>query len=338
MEQEKEAKSLLSREDIEMLESFDDGRAGYFYKMLGYLNDFISSGVKEGRFTEEEARADLQIALWYSFACNNLDEYFYYYQAAQFMPASEKNAAGCGTWYYRYSCALTYTGRLKDALRYAEKAAKEEPDYPWSYLQLGKLRSHFGDKEGALAAADKGLELVPGDHEFTVLRREIERGASLEEMLCHWIDPEFDAALQQETDPERPQKLQSISCVRIDPQGQADFAAIFGMELQELAQEGPYRCMYYSKDGQDVQVAFEMNEAGISKLGKKWLQQEKSLLESDEILQRRFKDGSTGGLTAALISLDYWTRLFYRIPGRDEYIQLLMDMDGNVLEEQGELH
>ena len=40
------------------------------------------------------------------------------------MAASEEwsaEAARCGMWYYRYSCALLYCGRLEEALAYAEK-------------------------------------------------------------------------------------------------------------------------------------------------------------------------------------------------------------------------
>ncbi|UQT48009.1 hypothetical protein M5E87_25240 [Flavonifractor plautii] len=46
-----------------------------------------------------------------------------------------------------------------------------EPDYVWGWLQLGKLRSHFGDTAGALAAVERGLDLEPGDYEFTTLAR-----------------------------------------------------------------------------------------------------------------------------------------------------------------------
>ncbi|MFR1803294.1 MAG: hypothetical protein ACLSWS_14820 [Faecalispora jeddahensis] len=32
------------------------------------------------------------------------------------------------TWYYRYSVALMYCGRLEEALEYAEQGAQQEPD------------------------------------------------------------------------------------------------------------------------------------------------------------------------------------------------------------------
>ena len=122
-----ETGSLLSAEDIETLESFDEGTTGYFEKMLGWLEDFIKSGVEEGRFSEKQAHQDLQIALWYAFACLNLDDYIHYYRAAEWMKDSEKNATGCATWYYRYSVALMYCGRLEEALEKLKAAILTGP-------------------------------------------------------------------------------------------------------------------------------------------------------------------------------------------------------------------
>ena len=145
---------VLSPQDVENLEAMSDGSTGYFYKMLDYLEKRVEDGVRRGRFSEEAAKADLETALWYSYACNNLDEYESYCRAAQWMAASEGSAeaARCGMWYYRYSCALLYCGRLEEALAYAEKGVAVEPDYVWGWLQLGKLRSHLGDTAGAPAA------------------------------------------------------------------------------------------------------------------------------------------------------------------------------------------
>ena len=47
---------LLNREDIETLQSFNTDGGGYFYKMLNYLQEFIENGIKENKFTLEEAR------------------------------------------------------------------------------------------------------------------------------------------------------------------------------------------------------------------------------------------------------------------------------------------
>ena len=98
-------KSLLTKEDIDILESWADG---YFYKIFYYLEDFVKKGIEQKLFTLEEAKEDLNIALWYAYAGNNIDIYEYYYKVINWMPYSEKNAKGSGAWYYRYSVALTY--------------------------------------------------------------------------------------------------------------------------------------------------------------------------------------------------------------------------------------
>ena len=104
--------TLLTAQDIEFLQSCEDDRSGYYYKMAGYLEDIVAKGVAEERFTREQVQTDLQFALWYAYACNNIDDYDYYYKTVQWLPASEPYANGCGAWYYRYSVAMMYCGRL----------------------------------------------------------------------------------------------------------------------------------------------------------------------------------------------------------------------------------
>ena len=64
---------LLTDEDVSALEAFDEGYEAYFGKMIDYLDKFVERGVKEGRFTEQQAAEDLELSLWYGFAYNNLD-------------------------------------------------------------------------------------------------------------------------------------------------------------------------------------------------------------------------------------------------------------------------
>ena len=65
--------SLLSPAAIKKMEAMDEGSMGYFYKMLAYLEQYIKNGIIKGNFTHKEAHADLDIALWYAYACNNVD-------------------------------------------------------------------------------------------------------------------------------------------------------------------------------------------------------------------------------------------------------------------------
>ena len=49
-------KSLLTKEDIDILESWTDG---YFYKIFYYLEDFVKKGIEQKLFTLKEAKEDL---------------------------------------------------------------------------------------------------------------------------------------------------------------------------------------------------------------------------------------------------------------------------------------
>ena len=324
----KETGSLLSAEDIETLASFDEGVSGYFGKMLRWLEDFIKSGVEEERFTEKQAHQDLQIALWYAFACLNLDDYIHYYQAAQWMKDSEKNAAGCATWYYRYSVALMYCGRLEEALEYAEQGAQEEPDYPWIWLQVGKLRAHFGDKSGALDAVKQGLKLEPGDYEFLTLQKEIHTGATLEQMEYHWINPDADQTLQQGLDKDADDKQRALACIRPDEAGLAEFYKLFCPERYGYEKNSPCCELQYPVKEQLVELSFRMNEAGLSKMGTDWLRQLKERLDSGKWLTHTPEGEPEGTLVAVFVDQTHRIILIYQQPGEDQYFQIFLNPDG----------
>ena len=320
--------SLLSAEDIETLESFDEGTSGYFWRMLQWLEDFIKNGVEEGRFTEKQAHQDLQIALWYAFACNNLDDYIHYYRAVEWMKDSEKNAAGCATWYYRYSVALMYCGRLEEALDCAEKGAREEPDYPWIWLQVGKLRAHFGDQAGALDAVKQGLKLEPGDYEFLTLKKEIKAGATLEQMEYHWIDPDSDQALQQGLGQDVDEKQRALACIRVDEVGLAEFYELFRPERYGYQKNAPCCEFQYPVKEHLVELSFRMNEAGLSKMGTDWLWWLKERLDSGEWLFHTPEGEPEGVLIAVFVEQTRRVSLVYQQPGEDQYFQIFLNPDG----------
>lgn len=323
-----ETGSLLSAEDIETLAAFDEGVSGYFGKMLGWLQDFIQNGVEEGRFSEKQAHQDLQIALWYAFACLNLDDYIHYYRAAEWMKDSEKNATGCATWYYRYSVALMYCGRLEEALEYAERGAKEEPDYPWIWLQVGKLRAHFGDKSGALDAVKQGLKLEPGDYEFLTLKKEIKAGATLEQMEYHWINPDADRTLQRGLDENADDKQRAIACIRVDEAGLAEFYELFHPERYNYEKNSPCCEFQYPVEEHLVELSFRMNEAGLSKMGTVWLRQLKERLDSGEWLTHTPEGEPEGILTGVFVDQTRRIGLVYQQPGDDQYFQIFLNPDG----------
>ncbi len=316
---------LLRDEDVAVLESLQEETSGYFEGMIEYLERFIESGIEEGRFSEEEARADLEIALWYAYACNNVDDYEHYYMTVQWMPSSQKNADGCGAWYYRYSCALMYCGRLQEALKYAEEGTRQQPEYPWSWLQTAKLKSHFGDRKGALASVERGLSLVPEDYEFLTLRREIQEGKSLAEMEYHYIDPDSDHMLQSGMAEDSAGKLQAISGILCDEEALKAIRRIF--DPDEWEADSPYCMCRFHIGGKELSGIFCMNEAALSKMNPDWLRDQKEKLASgDYFLLHRGKNSYV--LKAVVFGRDYSTELLYHDPEHDQSFQICVRRNG----------
>ena len=264
---------VLTAEDVAALEELCGDVSGYFYKMLDYMDQRVRDGVRRGEFTEEQALADLDLSLWYAYACNNIGDYDYYYKAAQWMPPSEPaaEAAKSGIWYYRYACALMYCGRLEEARHYAETGVALDPAYPWGWLEVGKLRAHFGDQAGALEAVARGLELVPGDYEFTTLLREILEGRTLEEMEFHWIDPGCDAVLQAGEDESETEKRQSIAGICCDPENLAAIKEV--LSPTEWEADAPYCTFQLPYQGASLTGRFFLNEAALSKFPLPWVRE-----------------------------------------------------------------
>lgn len=92
---------VLTAEDVAALEELCGDVSGYFYKMLDYLDQRGRDGVRQGEFTEEQARGDLDLALWYAYACNNIDDYDYIIKLPSGCPPRNRRrrrpGAGSGT-------------------------------------------------------------------------------------------------------------------------------------------------------------------------------------------------------------------------------------------------
>ena len=211
---------VLSPQDVENLEAMSDGSTGYFYKMLDYLEKRVEDGVRRGRFSRRRQRPTWRRPSGTPTPATTWTNMSRTAGRRSGWPrrrgARRPPAAACGTTATPAPAVLP--GRLEEALAYAEKGVAVEPDYVWGWLQLGKLRSHFGDTAGALAAVERGLALEPGDYEFTTLAREIREGRSLEEMEYHWIDPEQDRRLQagEAEEGEMADKRLAIACILCD--------------------------------------------------------------------------------------------------------------------------
>ena len=260
---------LLPEEVCE--EAMRAGQEGYFHRMRDIIMRHLSEGVQRGWFTQERAETDLETALLIDYDNGNIDEYLYYYDSVQRLRPLEEAAKGCGTWYYRYSVALMRVGQPEMAWHYAEQGAKEEPDYPWTWLQVAKLRSHFGLRQSALEAVEHGLRLEPGDYEFMVLKEEVERGATIEEMENHYIREEDDRLLREGKldEEEMRMKLEASDTIVCHKD---KLAAIKEMlRPRDWVADAPFCVCKIRYERKSVECVFEMNEAALSKMDIKWL-------------------------------------------------------------------
>ena len=321
---------ILTPEDVARFQSYVGEIDGRYHAMLNDLVGILNSGIREGRFTRRQAESDLDTALWYAYACLNIGDYEHYWQASKWMPSSEGSATGCATWFYRYSCALMYCGRLEDARDYAERGILEEPGYPWIWLQAAKMRAHFGDREGAMEAISNGLELVPDDYEFLTLAGEVEAGLDLDSFEYHWIDPGADAVLQSGEDPDAREKLDVISGILTDPEGAARFRSAFHPIDGTWEEDSPYCSFDTEVRGLRFGVLFRANIAAISKMDPGrlgWISSEmyEGRWNSYAAVMRRSDPlfNGDGKLVAVIVDRDSSVTLVYRLPnGRDAEVSL----------------
>lgn len=317
---------LLTDEDIAVLKSYDEGYEAYFGKMIAYLDAFVKNGVEQGRFTEKQAAEDLELALWYGFAYNNLDIYPAYYKSLETMKPSEKNAKGCGAWYYRYSVALMYCGKPEEAMQYAEKAVAEEPGYPWGWLQAAKLRYHFGNKKSALQAIEEGLKLAPDNYEFLTLRKEINLGYTLEQLEYHWIGPQQDKVLQAGLDKDADEKKRAIAGIIKDEAKLRDIKLLFTPETWEA--DCPYCTGLIELNMIKLQILFRMNEAALSKLNFNWLARQKDIIAEHYLL--RPCGENLCQLVLVIFNIDYSIGLLYFDPLTEKHYEIIVPKESGL--------
>lgn len=160
-----------------------------------YLDEIIKgleALQKENNYTDEEMENDLDVALWRAYVYNNMDSYEYYELSEKTLAKVKTEGVKSGVWCYRYSCALVYLRRFEEALEYSRLGTQVEPDYPWGWLQLGRLCYKFNLLDEAFKAIDKGLELVPNDYEFLTLKDDIENDRGYAYANSHYINEEYD--------------------------------------------------------------------------------------------------------------------------------------------------
>lgn len=259
---------ILGPDDIKTFESFIEEDSGDFKGLLESIAKTIADGLDAKRFNEDDVHSDLEIALWISYACLNIGDYEHCYTSCEWLSRVENQASGCGQWFYRYANSLMYCGKPRLALEYVLRGVSEEPAYPWNWLTLGRLRSHYGDRDGALAAAKKGLELMPADPEFGLLVRDIEEGTPLEVMEVR-PDPADPAPQSVEfafesNDPSLAAKAEAVMGIVVDTKALQEIKKVLGPS--GWIADHPYCTFMKEGPRGQVMVTLAMDEAYLSKM------------------------------------------------------------------------
>lgn len=165
-----------------------------------YLDEIIEgleALQKENNYSDEEMDNDLDVALWRAYVYNNMDSYEYYELSEKTLVKVKDKGVKSGVWCYRYSCALVYLRRFEEALEYSRLGTEVEPDYPWGWLQLGRLCYKFNLLDEAFNAVEEGLKLVPNDYEFLTLKDDIENDRGYAYANSHYINEEYDKSSEK---------------------------------------------------------------------------------------------------------------------------------------------
>lgn len=165
-----------------------------------YLDEIIEgleALQKENNYSDEEMDNDLDVALWRAYVYNNMDSYEYYELSEKTLVKVKDKGVKSGVWCYRYSCALVYLRRFEEALEYSRLGTEVESDYPWGWLQLGRLCYKFNLLDEAFNAIEEGLKLVPNDYEFLTLKDDIENDRGYAYANSHYINEEYDKSSEK---------------------------------------------------------------------------------------------------------------------------------------------
>lgn len=170
------------------------------FEKVEYLDEIIEgleALQKENNYSDEEMDNDLDVALWRAYVYNNMDSYEYYELSEKTLAKVKDKGVKSGVWCYRYSCALVYFRRFEEALEYSRLGTEVESDYPWGWLQLGRLCYKFNLLDEAFNAIEEGLKLVPNDYEFLTLKDDIENDRGYAYANSHYINEEYDKSSEK---------------------------------------------------------------------------------------------------------------------------------------------
>lgn len=153
-----------------------------------------------------------------------------------------------------------------------------------------------------------------------------------ESVLEHWNilvgrKPSAEFSLRSGTDEVCPEDVQ------VWVEKQEDGRLSLGPKPEQYIPNAPYTQFPYTVNDRRLDLVFQMNEGGMSKLNPDWLKQFAGWLLSGQWLERAHPDGRAACLDTVLVGLDYCMGLFYKLTEEDVYFQIFLNPDGTEKED-----
>lgn len=267
--------------------------------VLEYLDSVVEKGVKEGRFTLEEAQADPELALRRAGFLIRLNDYRAMLKAIRLIDAARDTETRPRAYEFRAK-ALMYTGRVAEAQRVIEACVKRFPDFDQGWRLAVVLRSGAGDRKGAKEAFRKYLAVYESestepdfisDDLIPVFERLIDAGGKLKDFefaqyAKNIAEKGIDIEKTFEANPEVPQKageasdpreqllarLRMVSCLDVNEKGLARAIRILKLEDLKASSENPglLTARAFCWD-EPVTIEFAMTKGGLSHIEEKRL-------------------------------------------------------------------
>lgn len=323
---------IIGEKEKNDLKKFEQDKLYNFSGMVDYLEGLARELSNVGVFSSEEICRDLDFSLNLMFAAINQNSFYIMKWVKGLIGDAEENAKGCGVWYYRFSVLLTKIGELEKAIEYAQKGVNEDSEYPWGWLHLGKLQAHFKEKEKALNSVDIGQSLVSPEeeYEFNILREEILMGATIETMMFHLIDEDFDKEQMEKLsagtdDVEISYEKDALKYITVDEEGLEERKDLFDREsfyegdslvsISNRVENLP--CILYISS---------VNRQYFSKMKKDILKVMSGIMEDYQWLMRRQSNGREYRLECIFMNNYYQSELLYV---RDDGLEIIIPFTEN---------
>lgn len=302
---------ILGAMDIAYLEELKDGSIAGYDNLIEALEATIKESMEMGKYKDSEIVANLDIALWYSYALQGKLNYEDMYLSKEVLLPALVNALGCGEWYCQYTIAAIFCGKLYQALDFCGKGLEQSPQDSELLLLMTCLQRYFKvEGESNLLSRIK-------DEKYFLIRDELERAIDNDEKLDQLIGR---LSFILKGNPE-PAKLKDLCRgILINDNQLTKIKELFA--ISSWIEKEPY-CKW---QGQNYRGTFKMNEAYLSQIDIAYLTKVKKVVDQEKY-QKYFPGFE---LKEVAVGRNDRIEMYYQHPAK-QAAYLMIDSQENVL-------